>query len=148
MLGHIRFLEAGIADLDTQIDRLITPFEPMLELVMTIPGVDRVVGICLIAEIGVDMTIFPTAEHLASWAGICPGNHASGGRRRSGTPKAIGATRHDILIAYWHILAVGTPYQDLGPDWNRTPKALDAQARRLISQLEALGKKVTIDDAA
>jgi transposase len=188
MLNHIRFLEAGIADLDAQIDRLIIPFEPMLELVMTIPGVDRIVGICLIAEIGVDMTIFPTAGHLASWAGICPGNHASGGRRRSGrtrrgpvwlrtalteaahaaarargtylaahhaqvrgrrgTAKAIGATRHDILIAYWHILAVGTPYQDLGPDWNRTPKAVDAQARRLVTQLEALGKKVTIHDAA
>jgi transposase len=188
MLAHIRFLEAGIADLDTQIDRLIIPFEPMLELVMTIPGVDRVVGICLIAEIGVDMTIFPTAGHLASWAGICPGNNASGGRRRNGrtrrgpmwlrtalteaahaaarakgtylaahhaqvrgrrgTPKAIGATRHDILTVYWHILAVGTPYHDLGPDWNRTPKALDAQARRLVAQLEALGKKVTIADAA
>jgi transposase len=188
MLNHIRFLETAVADLDAQIDRLIIPFEPMLELVMTIPGVDRIVGICLIAEIGVDMTIFPTAGHLASWAGICPGNHASGGRRRSGrtrrgpvwlrtalteaahaaarargtylaahhsqvrgrrgTAKAIGATRHDILTAYWHILAVGTPYQDLGPDWNRTPKAVDAQARRLISQLEALGKKVTIDDAA
>jgi transposase len=188
MLAHIRFLEDAITDLDAQIDRLIDPFAPMLELVMTIPGVDRIVGICLIAEIGVDMTIFPTAGHLASWAGICPGNHASGGRRRSGRtrrgpvwlrtalteaahaaartkgtylaahhaqvrgrrgiPKAIGATRHDILIAYWHILAVGTTYQDLGPDWNRTPKALDAQARRLVAQLEALGKKVTIDDAA
>lgn len=188
MLGHIRFLETAITDLDAQIDRLIVPFEPMLELVMTIPGVDRIVGICLIAEIGVDMTIFPTAGHLASWAGICPGNHASGGRRRSGRtrrgpvwlrtalteaahaaartkgtylaahhaqirgrrgiPKAVGATRHDILIAYWHILAVGRPYQDLGPYWNRTPQAIDAQARRLVAQLEALGKKVTIDDAA
>lgn len=188
MLTHIRFLEAAITDLDAQIDRLITPFAPMLKLVMTIPGVDRIVGICLIAEIGVDMTIFPTAGHLASWAGICPGNHASGGRRRSGRtrrgpvwlrtalteaanaaarakgtylaahhaqvrgrrgrPKAIGATRHDILIAYWHILAVGTTYQDLGPDWNRTPQAVDAQARRLVTQLEALGKTVTIHDAA
>jgi transposase len=188
MLTHIRFLEDAITDLDAQIDRLIVPFTPMLELVMTIPGVDRTVGICLIAEIGVDMTIFPTAGHLASWAGICPGNHASGGRRRSGRtrrgpvwlrtalteaahaaarakgtylaahhaqirgrrgiPKAVGATRHDILIAYWHILAVGKPYQDLGPDWNRTPQALDAQARRLVAQLEALGKKVTIDNAA
>jgi transposase len=188
MLTHIRFLEDAITDLDAQIDRLIIPFAPMLELVMTIPGVDRVVGVCLIAEIGVDMTIFPSAGHLASWAGICPGNHASGGRRRSGRtrrgpvwlrtalteaahaaarargtylaahhaqvrgrrgiPKAIGATRHDILIAYWHILAVGARYQDLGPDWNRTPKALDAQARRLVAQLEALGKTVTLHDAA
>ena len=188
MLTHIRFLEAGIADLDVQIDRLIAPFAPMLELVRTIPGVDRVVGICLIAELGVDMTIFPSAAHLASWAGICPGNHASGGRRRSGAtrrgpvwlrialteaahaasrtrgtylaahhaqvrgrrgiPKAIGATRHDILIAYWHILATGTPYQDLGPDWHRTPQAIDAQARRLVAQLEALGKTVTIHNAA
>jgi transposase len=187
MLAHIRFLEAAIDDLDTQIERLIVPFEPMLELVMTIPGVARTVGICLIAETGIDMTIFPTAGHLTSWAGICPGNNASGGRRRGGrtrrgpiwlrtalteaahaasrtkgtylaahhaqirgrrgTPTAVGATRHDILRAYWHILATGAPFHDLGPDWNRSPQAVDAHARRLIAQLEALGKKVTIDAA-
>lgn len=189
MLGHIRFLEAGIADLDTQIERLIAPFAPMLELVMTIPGVARTVGICLIAEAGVDMTIFPTAGHLASWAGICPGNNSSGGRRRSGrtrrgpvwlrtalteaahaasrtkgtyvaahhaqirgrrgTPKAVGATRHHILCAYWHILATGAPYEDLGPGWNRSPQSVAAHARRLVAQLEAVtGKKVIISDAA
>src|SRR5688572_21151908 len=71
ILAHVRFLEASIDDLDTQIDRLIAPFAPMLELVMTIPGVARTVGICLIAEVGVDMTIFPSAGHLASWAGMC-----------------------------------------------------------------------------
>lgn len=188
ILAHVRFLEASIDDLDTQIDRLIAPFAPMLELAMTIPGVARTVGICLIAEVGVDMTIFPSAGHLASWAGICPGNNASGGRQRSsrtrrgpvwlrtalteaahaaartkgtylaahhaqirgrrGTAKAVGATRHDILCAYWHILATGVPYQDLGPDWTRSPQSVDAHARRLVAQLEALGKKVTLHNAA
>ena len=55
-----------------------------MELLDTIPGVDRRTAEVLIAEIGVDMSRFPTAGHLASWAGMCPGNDESGGKRRSG----------------------------------------------------------------
>ena len=58
---------------------------------MTIPGVGRRVAEVLIAEVGLDMTVFPTAGHLASWAGICPGNNSSGGKRRPGR------TRHGSM---------------------------------------------------
>jgi transposase len=51
------------------------------------PGVQRRTAECIIAEIGVDMSIFPTAKELASWAGLCPGNHQSAGKRRSGTTR-------------------------------------------------------------
>ena len=123
----------------------------------TIPGVSERTAIMLLAECGADMSVSPTAAHLASWAGICPGNNSSGGRPRSGrtrhgsvalrtalteaahaaarakgtylaahhahirsrrgVAKAIGATRHDLLIAYWHVVHDGVDYAELGPDW-------------------------------
>ena len=62
----------------------MTSFTAQRYLLMTIPGVQQRTAEVLIAEIGVDMSAFPTPKHLASWAGVCPGNHESGGKRRSG----------------------------------------------------------------
>ena len=63
---------------------MIAPFSEQVELLDTIPGVNRRTAETLIAEIGVDMSRFPTHRHLASWAGMCPGNEESAGKRRSG----------------------------------------------------------------
>lgn len=63
---------------------MIAPFSEQVELLDTIPGIDRRMAETLIAEIGVDMDQFPTHRHLASWAGMCPGNEESAGKRRSG----------------------------------------------------------------
>ena len=60
------------------------PFEGAVALWQTIPGVDRVTACSLVAEVGVDMNQFPSAQHLASWAAVCPGNHESAGKRKSG----------------------------------------------------------------
>jgi len=84
ILSKLDFLDEAIATLSREIDRVIAPFVPELELLDTIPGVDRRVAECLVAEIGVDMTRFETSARLASWAGMCPGNHESGGKRKSG----------------------------------------------------------------
>jgi transposase len=84
ILAHIDYLDESIADLSSQIERVIAPFSEQVELLDTIPGVDRRTAEVLIAEIGVDMSRFPTHKHLASWAGMCPGNNESGGKRRSG----------------------------------------------------------------
>lgn len=84
MLSHIDYLEESIGDLSQEIERVMAPFSEEVELLDTIPGVDRRTAEILIAEIGVDMSRFPTAGHLASWAGMCPGNDESGGKRRSG----------------------------------------------------------------
>jgi transposase len=62
----------------------MAPFSPLLALLCTIPGVDRRTAEVILAEIGVDMTRFPTAGHLASWAGLCPGNNESAGKHFSG----------------------------------------------------------------
>ncbi len=83
-LAHIDFLDEEIARLSAEIGERLCPFEAELARLDTIPGVDRHTAEVLVAEIGVDMGRFPTAGHLASWAGMCPGNHESGGKRKGG----------------------------------------------------------------
>jgi transposase len=89
---HLVHLEAAIAELDERIDTLIAehtseagvPFARARDRLDTITGVGQRTAECILAEIGVDMTRFPTAAHLASWAGVCPGNNITGGKRGSG----------------------------------------------------------------
>lgn len=91
-LDHAEYLEAAIAKLDGQVDELFAtnesdsgvPFTQARDRLDTITGVGKRAAECIIAEMGLDMTRFPTAGHLASWAGVAPGNNISGGKRRSG----------------------------------------------------------------
>ena len=84
ILAHIDFLDEAIDRLSDEIEERIAPFAPQRDLLMSIPGVHRRTAEVLIAEVGVDMNAFPTPKHLASWAGVCPGNDESAGKRRSG----------------------------------------------------------------
>jgi transposase len=84
ILAHLDFLDEQISNLTEAIGEQIAPFEKAVELLCTIHGVQRRTAEVIIAEIGVDMSVFPTAKQLASWAGQCPGNDQSAGRRRSG----------------------------------------------------------------
>jgi transposase len=83
-LSHIDYLDQAIDRLDQELDGLLRPFEPQLERWDQLPGINRRVAEILLAEIGVDLSQFEDAEHLASWAGVCPGHHESGGKRFSG----------------------------------------------------------------
>jgi len=87
MLRHIEYLDEAIETLSTEIERVTAPFADRVVLLDTIPGVDRRTAELLLAEIGTDMTRFPTAAHLASWAGLCPGNNESAGKRGPGTTR-------------------------------------------------------------
>ncbi len=188
LLAHIDALDQAVATLEARIGIATRPYADLIELLCTIPGVGVRLAEILIAECGLDMTVFPTAGHFVSWAAICPGTNQSGRKRRSGKTrhgdtwlrtalteaahaavrtkntylaahywqlrgrrgqfKAIGATRHDILIAYYHITRDRVPYHELGPDWLARRHSPEHRTRRLVKQLEALGHRVTLEAAA
>jgi transposase len=187
ILRHIDFRDGQIEQLTGMIEEQIRPFAPAVELVCTMTGFQRRGAECIIGEIGVDMTQFATARHLASWAGRCPGNDKSAGKRRSGKTRngskwldfaleeaamaairvtghyleaqyrrlkprrghkrALGAVKHTMICAIWHMLSTGETYRDLGGHYftNRDP---ERQTRRLVAQLERLGHHVTLTEEA
>ena len=82
-LSQIESLEALIADLDTRIEEALDPFRAHVERLTSAPGISTTVASVILAEIGADMSRFPTAGHLISWAGLCPRMDESAGKRRS-----------------------------------------------------------------
>jgi transposase len=83
-LAHIDYLDEAIARLDGEIGERLRPFEDAVARLDAIPGIGRRNAEVLIAEVGLDMSRFPSSAHLASWAGMCPGNNESAGKRHSG----------------------------------------------------------------
>jgi transposase len=79
----IRTLESSIAGLDSEARQHLEPFNYAVKLLITIPGVGELLAQSIISEIGVDMSRFPSAGHLVSWAGMCPRNDESAGKRRT-----------------------------------------------------------------
>ena len=84
LLCQIDNLEEAVSHFDEQIQLLCVPFEAAIALLDTIPGVARQTAEIIVSEIGIDMSRFPSAAHLAAWAGVAPGNNESAGKRRSG----------------------------------------------------------------
>jgi transposase len=84
IFAKIDFLDETLDRLTTEIDARLGPFEPMLAALDTIPGVDRIGAVSIVAETGGDMSRFPSAGHLCSWGAMCPGQNESAGKRRSG----------------------------------------------------------------
>lgn len=187
ILAHLDFLDEQIERLSEAIEEQLGPFAAGVELASSMTGVARRTAEVMVAEIGTDMSVFPTARHLASWAGRCPGNDQSAGKRRSGRTRkgskwlgialeeaalaatrskgtylqaqyqrlrprvghgrALGAVKHSMLIAYWHMFTTGETYRDLGGDYFQT-RDPERHARRLVAKLEALGHTVTLQTAA
>jgi transposase len=88
LLAHIDYLQASTVRLDEQIDVMMIPFVPARDRLDTIPGIAKRTAEIIIAEIGIDMTRFATPGHLASWAGLCPGNNESAGKHRATTTRS------------------------------------------------------------
>lgn len=104
ILSHLDFLDEAIEELSKEVENRIVPSSKEIELLDTIPGVDRKVAEALVAEIGIDMSRFPTHRHLASWAGVCPGNNESAGKRKSGKTRKGDRWLFRVLIeASWSI---------------------------------------------
>jgi transposase len=98
-LDHIGHLEAMIAKLDEQIEAMMEPFRDQRELLTTIPGIGPLAAAAVISEIGADVReYFPDAAHLASWAGLCPGNHESAGKRHSGRRRHGNTHLQPVLV--------------------------------------------------
>jgi transposase len=186
-LEHVEHLESSIVQLDRQVDEVISPFAEARDHLDTITGVGKRAAECIIAEIGTDMSVFPTAGHLSSWAGMSPGNNVTGGKRRSGKTtkgnrwlgeiltecawatahtrdtylgsqfwrlgrrigkkRAAVAVGHSILVIAWHLLTNQCDYEDLGGDYF-VKRDTDRSRQRAVSQLEALGYRVTLESAA
>lgn len=119
-LGHINELDRRIERLSSELQERLRPFEEALERLDEIPGVARATAETLVCELGIDMSRFPSAAHLSAWAGLCPGNNESAGKRKSGRARhgnswlkqalveaAWGAarTKNSYLNAMYHRLA-------------------------------------------
>lgn len=87
LLAHLDYLEEAIERLSEAIAEQLRPFAEVLHLLDAIPGVNQRTTEGIVAEIGLDMTCFPSDRHLTSWAGICPGHHESAGKHKSGTTR-------------------------------------------------------------
>ena len=120
LLAQIENLDESIQRFDEQIEAYCRPFEAAVVLLDTIPGVARDTAEILVSEIGTDMNRFPTADHLAAWAGVAPGNNESAGKQHSGRTRqgdqplkvaltqmahAAARTKHTYLSAQYHRLA-------------------------------------------
>ena len=120
LLCQIDGLDETIVRFDEQIEAYCRPFEQVVQWLDTIPGVARQTAEVIVAEIGTDMSRFPSADHLASWAGVAPGNNESAGKRRSGkttqgnhalgvalnhAANAASHTKNTYLSAQYHRLA-------------------------------------------
>lgn len=119
------FYTKQIDGLNQRIETYLAQYDRQLEILDSIPGIDRITASVFIAEVGVDMKQFPTAAHLASWAGLCPGNNESAGKKRSpiaqrffqlqarrGPQKATIAIAHQLLKLSYFLIANNLTYTD------------------------------------
>jgi len=109
-MDHLDHLEQLIRRYNERIDEALGPFAATLARLVTIPGVDFRVAEVVLAEVGLDMSRFPTAGHLSSWAGLASGNHESAGKRRTGrtTPGDVWLKTALVQAAWAAYRAKGT----------------------------------------
>jgi hypothetical protein len=120
-LRQVEWLEGQVETLEQQIERESVAFEEPIRRLVTIPGIERRTAWTIVAEVGVDLGTFIDAKHLASWAGLCPGNRESGGKRMSGRTRhanrylkramcqaawAASHTKNSYLSAFYRRMAI------------------------------------------
>ena len=130
-LRHLRELDALIAALSSEVEQRLRPFAPQIANLVTIPGISRRTAEVVLAEVGPDMARFGTARQLASWAGLCPGNHESAGRSHGGATRKGSPWLRSALVN--SATAAG-----------RTRTYLGAQYRRLTARRGLRRAKVAV----
>jgi transposase len=153
LLAHLDYLDEAIATVSTHIDPAIAPFHEALARLDTIHGVNKRTAEVLIAELGVDMTVFPTAKHVASWAGLCPGNHESAGKHRSGrtrhgnrwlraalTEAALAASVRSTKGAF------AARYRRIRPHRGHKKAVIAVAHAMLVTAYHLLGRQTTYQD--
>lgn len=110
-LDVINALQRTLADLDAAVGKALAPIQQRARLLTTMPGISELTAQVIVAEIGVDMSRFPTAAHLISWAGLCPRNDESAGKRRSTRVRKSGTwLKTSLVTAAWAAVRVKTSY--------------------------------------
>jgi transposase len=138
LMDHVRHLEDLIGRLDQRIEEAMSPFAGAVVRLVTIPGVNQRAAEVIVAEIGTDMTKFPSAGHLSSWAGMCSGNHQSAGKRQSGRTTPGDRWLRQVLVqAAW--AASHTQKTFLSATYHRWAKRM-GKKRALV----ALGHKILV----
>lgn len=126
IFGHITYLEDSIERLQQDIDQRLHPFAEAMDLLLSIPGIQAITAAAILGEIGCEMQRFPSAKHLASWAGVCPGNKQSGGKRLSGqTTKGNTRLRSVLVEVVWNITRIKDTY--LCAQYHRLARRMEKQ---------------------
>jgi hypothetical protein len=137
-LRQVEWLEKQVEVLEEEIERRVAAYAEPIRRLVTIPGIDRKTAWTIIAEVGIDMRVYGDAKHLASWAGLCPGNRESAGKRMSGrTRKANRYIKRAMCQAAW--AASHTKQTYLAAFYRRmsirkgAPKAVMALAHHMLT---------------
>jgi transposase len=152
ILAAIDFLDAQVADLDARVVELERPFADAVERVDEIPGVGRRVAEVLLAEVGPVLDRFPSAAHLASWAGLCPGNHESAGKRLSGRTRKGNRSLRRVLVQAAHAAArarrsyLGALYRRLAARRGKQRAAVAVAHAILVIAYHLLTRTTIYDD--
>jgi len=142
-LKHIDEIEAHRKSIEDEILRLAAPYAQLLTLLHTVPGfsANPMTAIAIISEIGGDMSVFPTAKHLASWAGCCPRNDQSGGKRKSTRISRAGAFLKPLLVQVANAIVVSDKHPECKERYRRIKvrrghkKAIIAICRMLLTAI-------------
>lgn len=145
--SHMETLDTCKLNLDTAILTVAEPFLPQINLVSTVPGIRELSAIAIIAEIGTDMSVFPTAKHLCSWAGVAPQCNESGGKKKSSRVSRAGVYIKPLLIQCANAVAISNKYPELKNRYlsikkrRGHKKAIVAVARTLLTVIYNILKK-------
>jgi transposase len=151
-LAHLDYLDGVIAELDAEVAKRVRPFEAAVDRLQTINGVGRRIAEIVVAEIGTDMSRFPTDAHLASWAGMCPGQQESAGKRQSGKTRKGSPWLRSALVQAAHAVRgqrdtyAGAQYRRLASRRGAKRAAIAVGHAQLVAAYHILKDEVEYHD--